>query len=73
MAFLTMFPYPSADLFHVGHWYVVTGSDVGARFKRMQGYERILPIGFDAFGLPAENGAIRTGTSTRAATRTTTS
>jgi leucyl-tRNA synthetase len=63
--FLTMFPYPSADLLHLGHWYVMTGSDVGARFKRMQGYEVLFPIGFDAFGLPAENAAIKHGTHPR--------
>jgi leucyl-tRNA synthetase len=59
--FLTMFPYPSADLLHLGHWYVMTGSDVGARFKRMQGYDVFFPMGFDAFGLPAENAAIKHG------------
>ena len=63
--FLTMFPYPSAELLHLGHWYVMTGSDVGARFKRMQGCDVLFPIGFDAFGLPAENAAIKHGTHPR--------
>ena len=57
---LTMLPYPSGDL-HVGHWYAMTPSDAAARFKRMNGYNVFFPIGFDAFGLPAENAAIKHG------------
>jgi leucyl-tRNA synthetase len=57
---LTMLPYPSGDL-HTGHWYAFTPSDAGARFQRMNGYNVFFPIGFDAFGLPAENAAIKNG------------
>ena len=57
---LTMLPYPSGDL-HTGHWYAYTPSDAGARFKRMHGYNVFFPIGFDAFGLNAENAAIKHG------------
>lgn len=54
---LTMLPYPSGD-FHIGHWYAMTPSDARARFMRMSGYNVMFPMGFDAFGLPAENAAI---------------
>jgi leucyl-tRNA synthetase len=61
---LTMYPYPSGDL-HVGHWYIVTPTDALARFHRMHGENVFFPIGFDAYGLPAENAAIKNNVNPR--------
>ena len=57
---LTMLPYPSGDL-HIGHWFSMIPPDARARFKRMQGFNVMFPMGFDAFGLNAENAAIKDG------------
>lgn len=61
---LVEIPYPSGNL-HVGHWYAFSVPDIFARYKRMSGENVMFPIGFDAFGLPAENAAIKKGLNPR--------
>ncbi len=65
---LDMFPYPSGDGMHIGHVRIYTASDIVARMKRMQNFAVLHPTGWDAFGLPTENYAIKTGVSPAEAT-----
>lgn len=58
---LVMFPYPSGDKLHVGHWYNFGPADSWGRYMKMKGHNVLQPMGFDSFGLPAENYAIKTG------------
>jgi leucyl-tRNA synthetase len=58
---LEMFSYPSGSKLHAGHWFNYGPTDSWARIKKMKGYNVFQPMGFDAFGLPAENFAIKTG------------
>jgi len=66
---LTEFPYPSGVGLHVGHAFSMTLADIYARFKRMSGFNVMFPMGWDAFGLPAENYAIKTGIKPQETTR----
>ncbi|MEJ2664421.1 MAG: class I tRNA ligase family protein, partial [Spirochaetia bacterium] len=65
---LDMFPYPSSAGLHVGHPEGYTATDIYSRYMRMNGYHILHPMGYDSFGLPAENYAIKTGTHPKATT-----
>jgi leucyl-tRNA synthetase len=69
---LAEFPYPSGSGLHIGHAFAYTGGDVYARFQRMQGRNVLFPMGWDAFGLPTENYAIRSGQKPQDVTKTNT-
>ncbi|MFH1561559.1 MAG: class I tRNA ligase family protein, partial [Patescibacteria group bacterium] len=66
---LVEFPYPSGEGLHIGHAFTMTGADIYARFQRMKGFNVLFPMGWDAFGLPTENYAIRTGITPQSATK----